>query len=76
MGGNQVRGKFSRHSNIRRHFVRELVKVRFVKLILLRIHQTVAAADALTKSLPSLVFIDYCRVMMNQTPFAIKFLHF
>ena len=75
MGENQVRGKFSRHSNIRCHFVRELVKVGFVKRIPLHIHQTVAAADAFTKSLPSLAFIGYCRVMMDQTPFALKFLH-
>jgi len=32
-------------------------------------------ADALTKSLPSPTFISHRRVMMGQTPFALKFLH-
>jgi len=33
MSENPVRRKFSRHIDIRRYFVRELVKAGFVKLI-------------------------------------------
>jgi hypothetical protein len=73
MSENPVRRKFSRHIDIRRYFVRELVKAGFVKLIPLRTHKMVA--DALTKSLPSPAFIGHRRVMMGQTPFALKFLH-
>jgi len=74
MSGNSVHRKFSRHIDIRRYFVRELVKAGFVKLIPLRTHKMVA--DALTKSLPAPAFIGHRRVMMGQTPFALKFLHF
>jgi len=73
MSENPVRCKFSRHIDIRRYFVRELAKSGFVKLIPLRTHKM--AADALTKSLPSPAFIGHRRVMMGQTPFALKFLH-
>ena len=38
MSENPVRRKFSRHIDIRRYFVRELVKAGFVKLIPLRTH--------------------------------------
>ena len=48
MSENPVRRKFSGHIDIRRYFVRELVKVGFVKLIPLRTHKMVT--DALTKS--------------------------
>ena len=51
MSENPVRRKFSRHIDIRRYFVCELVKAEFVKLISLRTHEIVA--DVLTKSLPS-----------------------
>jgi len=40
VGENPVRRKFSRHINIHRYFVRELVKAGFVKLIPLRTHET------------------------------------
>jgi len=50
MTENPVRQFFSRHIDIHRYFVRELVKAGFVKLIPLRTHKMVA--DALTKSLP------------------------
>ena len=73
MSENPAQRKFSRHIDIRRYFVRELVKAGFVKLIPLRIHKMVA--DALTKSLPSLTFIGHRRVIMGQAPFALKFLH-
>ena len=70
---NPVQRKFSRHIDVRRYFVRELVKAGFVKLVPLRTHKMVA--DALTKSLPSPAFIGHHRVMVGQTPFAFKFLH-
>jgi len=73
MSENPVQRKFSRHIDIRRYFVRELVKTGSVKLIPLHTHKMVA--DALTKSLPSPAFIGHRRVMMGQTPFALKFLH-
>jgi len=73
MSENPVRRKFSRHIDIRRYFVRELVKAGFLKLIPLCTHKMVA--DALTKSLPSPTFIGHRRVMMGQTPFTLKFLH-
>jgi len=69
---NPVRRKFLWHMDIRRYFVRKLVKAGFVKLIPLRTHKMVA--DTLTKSLPSPAFIGHRRVMMGQTPFALKFL--
>ena len=67
MSENPVRRKFSRHIDIRRYFVRELVKA----VIPLRTHKMVA--DALTKSLPAPAFIGHRRVMMGQTPFALNF---
>ena len=73
MSENLVYRKFSRRIDIRRYFVRQSVKGGFVKLIPLRTHKMVA--DALTKSLPSPAFIGHRRVMMGQTPFALKFLH-
>ena len=73
MSENPVRRKFSRHIDIRRYFVRELVKAGFVKLIPLRTHKMVA--NALTKSLPAPAFIGHRRVMMGQMPFALKLLH-
>jgi len=51
VGENPVRRKFSRHIDIRRYFVRELVKAGIVKFTPLCTHKMVA--DALTKSLPS-----------------------
>jgi len=54
MSENLVRRKFSRHIDIRRYFVYELVKAGFVKLTALRTRKIVA--DALTKSLPSPAF--------------------
>jgi len=63
---------FSRHIDIRRYFVRELVKAVFVKSILLCTHKLVA--NTLAKSLRSPVFIGHRRVMTGQTPLALKFL--
>jgi len=73
MSENPVRRKFSRHIDIRCYFVRELVNARFVHFVPLRTHKMVT--DALTKYLPSPAFIGHRRIMMGQTPFALKFLH-
>ena len=73
MSENPVLRKTSRHIDICRYFVSELVKAGLIKVIPLHTHKMVA--DALTKSLPSPAFIGHRRVMMGQTPFALKFLH-
>jgi len=70
---NPVRRIFSRHIDIRRYFVRELLKAGFVKLYPSCKHKMVA--DALTKSLSLSAFVGHRRVMMGQTPFALNFLH-
>ena len=72
MSENPVRRKFSRHIDIRRYFIRELVKAGVVKLIPLRTHKMVA--DALTKGLPSPAFVAHRKVMLGHVPFALKFL--
>jgi len=73
ISANPVRRKFSRHIDICRYFVRELVKAGVVRLIFLRTHKMVA--DALPKRLPLPAFISHRRVMMGQTPYVLKFLH-
>jgi len=67
MRGNPVRRKFSRHIDLRRYFVYELVKAGFFKLNPFCTHNMVA--DALTKPecLPLSAFIGHRRVMMDQT---------
>jgi len=50
MSTNAVRRKYSRHIDIRQHYVRELSVCGVVKLIPLRTQAMLA--DALTKSLP------------------------
>ena len=72
MSENPVRRKFSRHIDIRRYFVRELVKANIVKLIPPRTHEMVG--DALTKSVPSPAFIAHRKVMLGQVPFSLKIL--
>jgi len=67
---NPVRREFSCHIDIRRYFVRKLVKDNIVKLIPLRTHKMVA--DALTKSLLSPAFISHRKVMLRQVPFSLK----
>jgi hypothetical protein len=51
MSINPVRRKYSRHIDIRKHYLRELCLRGLVKLIPLRIQHVVA--DALTMSLPA-----------------------
>jgi hypothetical protein len=67
MSENPVRRKYSRHIDIRRYFVRELVHAGVLKLIPLRTSKMVA--DALTKSLPFPAFSKHCAVMFGDTPF-------
>jgi len=61
MSENPVRRKFSRHVDIRKYHVRELVLNGFLKLVPLRTHKMVA--DALTKSLPSSAFVGHRQIM-------------
>jgi len=72
MSENLVRRKFSRHIDIRRYFVRELVLAGFLKLVPLRTHKMVA--DALTKSLPSPAFVRHRQIMTGHVPFAARLL--
>jgi len=71
MSENPVRRKFSRHIDIRRYFVRELVKAGIVKHSPLRTHKIVA--DALKKSPPSLAFTAHRKVILGQVPFSLKY---
>ena len=61
MSENPVRRKFSRHIDIHKYYVRELVLNGFLKLVPLRTHKMVA--DALTKSLPSPAFVGHRQIM-------------
>ena len=67
MSENPVRRKHSRHIDIRRYFVRELVHAGILKLIPLRTFKMVA--DALTKILTLPPFSKHCAVMFGDTPF-------
>jgi len=67
-----VRRKFSRHIDIRKYYVRELVLNGFFKLVPLRTHKMVA--DALTKSLPSPAFVGHRQIMTGHASFAAKLL--
>jgi len=68
MSENLVRRKFSRHIDIRKYFVRELVLTDFLKLVPLRTHKMVV--DVLTKSLPSPNFFRHCQIMNVNASFA------
>ena len=57
MSKNLVRRKFSRHIDIRKYYVRELVLNGFLKLVPVRTQKMVT--DALTKSLPSPAFVGH-----------------
>jgi len=61
MSENLVRQKFSRHIDIRKFYVRELVLAAFLELVPLRTHKIVA--DALTKSLTSTAFVGHRQIM-------------
>ena len=70
MSENAVRRKFSRHIDIRRYFVRDMVSAGALKLVPLRTHLMVA--DALTKSLPSPAHIKHREIMLGHVPFAAR----
>ena len=70
MSENAVRRKYSRHIDIRRYFVRELVADGVLKLIPLRTH--LMMADALTKSLPTPAHAKHRAVMMGHAPFSAR----
>jgi len=70
MSENPVRRKFSRHIDIRKYYVRELVLNCFFKLVPLRPHKMVA--DALTKSLPSPAFVGHRQIMTGHSFFAVR----
>ena len=68
MSENPVRRKFSRHIDIHRYFVRDMVAAVVLKLVPLPTHLMVA--DALTKSLPSQVHIKHRELMLGHVPFS------
>ena len=70
MSENPVRRKFSRNSDIRRYFDRDMVAAGVIKLVPLRTHQMVAVADALTKSLPAPAHIKHREIMLGHVPFS------
>ena len=74
MSENPVRRKFSRHIDIRKYCVRQLVLNGFLKLVPLRTHKMVA--DFLTKSLPSPAFVGHRQIMTGHTSFAAKLLRY
>jgi len=65
---NPVRCKFSRHIDIRRYFVRDMVSAGVIKLEPLRTHLMVA--DALTKSLPAPAHIKHREIVLGHVPFS------
>jgi len=72
MSKNSVRRKFSRHIDIRKYYVRELVLAGFLKFVPLRTHKMVA--DALTKSLPSPAFVEHRQIITGHAPFGTRLL--
>ena len=70
MSENPVRCKYSRHSDIRRYFVRDLVSMQVLKLVPLRTNLMVA--DALTKSLPAPAHAKHRNVMIGRVPFCVR----
>jgi len=73
MSDNPVRRKFSRHIDICKYFVRELLLNGFLKLVPLRTHKMVA--DTLTKSLPSPAFVGQRQIMTGHVFSTARFLH-
>ena len=70
MSENPVRRKYSRHIDIRRYFVRDLVSMQVLKLVPLRTNLMVA--DALTKSLPAPAHAKHRDVMIGRVPFCVR----
>ena len=71
MSENPVRRKYSRHIDIRRYFVRDLVAQNVLKLIPLR--TSLMVADALTKSLPPPAHAKHRETMIGRVPFSVPF---
>jgi len=72
MSENPVRRKFSRHIDIHKYLVRELVLAVFLKLVPLRTHKMLA--DAFIKSLPSPAFGGHQQIMTGHVPLAARLL--
>jgi len=74
MSENPVRriGKFSRHIDIHKYYVRELLLVGFLKRVPLRTHKMVT--DDLTRSLLSPAFIGHRQIMTGHVSFAARLL--
>ena len=72
MSINPVRRKYSRHIDIRKHYLRELCMSGIVNLIPLRTYHMVA--DALTKSLPAPGLARHRSVMMGHSTFCARIL--
>jgi len=70
MSENLVRRKFSRHIDIRKYYVRELVLAGFLELVPLRTHKMVA--DALNKSLLSPAFVGHRQIMTGHASCAAR----
>ncbi len=70
MSENPVRRKYSRHIDIRRYFVRDLVAQQILKLVPLRTNLMVA--DALTKSLPAPAHAKHRAVMIGRVPCCVR----
>ena len=72
MSINTVRLRYSRHIEIRKHYIRELCLSGIVTLIPLHKHHMVA--DALTKSLPAPVLARYRSVKRGHSTFCARIL--
>jgi hypothetical protein len=70
---NPVPRKYSRHIDIRRHYVHELCLGNLVKLVPLRTNLMVA--DTLTKSLPAPGIERHRSVMMGHSDFQVRLFH-
>jgi hypothetical protein len=70
MSVNLIRRKYSRHIDIRRHYIRELCLGNLVKLAPSRTNHMVA--DALTKSLPAPGLEHHRSVMMGHSDFEVR----
>jgi hypothetical protein len=64
MSENPVRRKYSRHIDIRRYFVRDLVAQQILKLVPLRTNLMVA--NAITKSLPTPAHAKHRDIMIGR----------
>jgi hypothetical protein len=73
MSVKPVRRKYSRHIDIRRHYIRELCLGNLVNLMPLRTNLMVT--DTLTKSLPVPGLERHCSVMMGHSDFQVRLLH-